>query len=266
MNRHAPRGAGCAQRAQHHERQRQRRAVPGAAEGPYDVREFDLTGVTGLSPRAIELHLDLYAGYVTHLNKLLAEQTAAFPAPGEAATPLDLTSHARRFAFEYNGVMLHELFFEALGPTGAGSPDKSGALADAAARTFGGITQWMQHAAGTGATARDRLGRDGTRACHEPPVQHLGRPASPECPGEYRHHPRARSLGACVPARLCAQPARNLFRDGVVKHRLAEGRKPLSLNGALNASYGEQSKDRERLFRRRAAYYFDAELKPTAEM
>lgn len=122
-------------------------AVPGAAEGPYVVREFDLTGVTGLSPRAIELHLDLYAGYVTHLNKLLSEQTAAFPAPGEAATPLDLNSHARRFAFEYNGVMLHELFFEALGPTGAGSPDKSGALADAAARTFGGITQWMQHAA-----------------------------------------------------------------------------------------------------------------------
>ena len=123
-------------------------AVPGAAEGPYEVREFDLTAVAGLSPRAIELHLELYAGYVTNLNKLLAEQRAAFPEPGEAATPLDLASHARRFAFEYNGVILHELFFEALGATGSGSPEQGGALAAAAEESFGGVKQWMQHAAG----------------------------------------------------------------------------------------------------------------------
>ena len=122
------------------------KALPGAGDGPYEVRKFDLTGVKGLSPRAIELHLGLYEGYVTNLNKLLAEQREAFPAAGEAATPLDLASHARRFAFEYNGVVLHELFFEALGPTGAGSPDKGGALAKAAERTFGGVKQWMQHA------------------------------------------------------------------------------------------------------------------------
>jgi superoxide dismutase, Fe-Mn family len=121
--------------------------IPGAAEGPYKVREFDLTGVTGLSPRAIELHLGLYEGYVNHLNMLLTEQNAAYPEPGAAATPLDLNSHARRFAFEYNGVVLHELFFEALGPTGSGSPEKGTALVDAAERTFGGVTQWMQHAA-----------------------------------------------------------------------------------------------------------------------
>lgn len=121
--------------------------IPGAAEGPYEVREFDLTAVTGLSPRAIELHLDLYAGYVTNLNKLVAEQRAAFPEPGAAVTPLDLASHARRFAFEYNGVMLHELFFDALGQTGAGSPEKGGALTEAAERAFGGVTRWMQHAA-----------------------------------------------------------------------------------------------------------------------
>ena len=122
-------------------------AAPGATDGPYKVREFDLTGVAGLSPRAIELHLELYAGYVENLNKLLTEQRAGYPEPGEAAVPLDLASHARRFAFEYNGVMLHELFFEAHGPTGSGSPEKGGRLAAAAETTFGGVTQWMQHAA-----------------------------------------------------------------------------------------------------------------------
>jgi Fe-Mn family superoxide dismutase len=121
---------------------------PGAATaGPYEPREFDLTAVTGLSQRAIELHLELYQGYVKEFNTLLAEQRAAFPAPGEATSPLDLASHARRFAFEYNGIVLHELFFEALGAPGATAPDKHGVLADAAERSFGGLEQWMQHAA-----------------------------------------------------------------------------------------------------------------------
>jgi Fe-Mn family superoxide dismutase len=115
--------------------------------GPRVAREFDLSGITGLSQRALELHLGLYQGYVKAFNALLAEQSTAFPEAGEAAAPLDLASHARRFAFEYNGVVLHELFFEALGPTGSSTLDRHGALADAAARSFGGVEQWMQHAA-----------------------------------------------------------------------------------------------------------------------
>jgi Fe-Mn family superoxide dismutase len=123
-------------------------SAPAAAEvGPYKAREFDLTAVTGLSQRAVELHLELYQGYVKAFNALLAEQQAAYPAAGGAAVPLDLASHARRFAFEYNGIVLHELFFEALGAPGATSPDKQGALAEAAERSFGGVEQWMRHAA-----------------------------------------------------------------------------------------------------------------------
>jgi Fe-Mn family superoxide dismutase len=122
--------------------------LPGSTTGPYVAREFDLSGITGLSQRALELHLELYQGYVKAFNALLAEQAAAFPAAGEPTAPLDLASHARRFAFEYNGIVLHELFFEALGPTGGSSPDRDGAIADAAARSFGSVEQWMQHAAG----------------------------------------------------------------------------------------------------------------------
>ena len=120
---------------------------PAAGIGPYTAREFDLTAVTGLSQRAVELHLELYRGYVKAFNTLLAEQRAGFPAAGEAATPLDMASHARRFAFEYNGIVLHEAFFEALGAPGATSLDKQGALAAAAEQSFGGLDQWMQHAA-----------------------------------------------------------------------------------------------------------------------
>ncbi len=122
--------------------------APGATNGPYEAREFDLTAVIGLSQRAIELHLELYRGYVKAFNELLAEQKAGFPEAGDAVAPLDLSSHARRFAFEYNGIVLHELFFDALGAPGGQSPDKHGRLAEAAGRTFGGIDQWMKHAAG----------------------------------------------------------------------------------------------------------------------
>jgi Fe-Mn family superoxide dismutase len=121
--------------------------MPGSTTGPYVAREFDLTAVTGLSARAVDLHLELYRGYVKAFNTLVAEQEAAFPAAGTAVQPIDMASHVRRLAFEYNGIVLHELFFEALGAPGASSPDKQGALAEAANRSFGSIERWMQHAA-----------------------------------------------------------------------------------------------------------------------
>jgi len=76
----------------------------------YQVRSFDLAGVTGLSPRAIELHLGLYRTYVEQLNKLLEQAPQRTPTAGTLA----VDGYSRRFAFEYNGVALHELFFEQL--------------------------------------------------------------------------------------------------------------------------------------------------------
>jgi superoxide dismutase, Fe-Mn family len=73
----------------------------------YEVRPFDLSGVQGLSKKAIDLHLGLYKGYVDNLNKLLDQ------AP-KGGSPLVQDGYNRRFAFEYNGVKLHELFFEEL--------------------------------------------------------------------------------------------------------------------------------------------------------
>ena len=73
----------------------------------YQVRPFDLTAVQGLSKKAIDLHLGLYKGYVDNLNKLLEQNS-------KGGSPLVTDGYNRRFAFEYNGVKLHELFFEQL--------------------------------------------------------------------------------------------------------------------------------------------------------
>jgi Fe-Mn family superoxide dismutase len=83
----------------------------------YQVRTFDLSGVQGLSKKAIDLHLGLYKTYVETLNKLLEQspqRPGAAATTAAAASPLALDGYNRRFAFEYNGVALHELFFEQL--------------------------------------------------------------------------------------------------------------------------------------------------------
>jgi Fe-Mn family superoxide dismutase len=104
----------------------------------YQVRPFDLSGVQGLSKKAIDLHLGLYKTYVEQLNKLLEQSPTRAAA---AAAPLALDGYNRRFAFEYNGVALHELFFEQL----AGKrrqPQSDGEFGDALQQDFGDFAGW----------------------------------------------------------------------------------------------------------------------------
>ena len=104
----------------------------------YQVRSFDLSSVQGLSKKAIDLHLGLYKTYVEQLNKLL-EQSPKRSA-GTAA-PLVLDGYNRRFAFEYNGVALHELFFEQL----AGKhrqPRSDSDFAEALHQDYGDLSGW----------------------------------------------------------------------------------------------------------------------------
>jgi Fe-Mn family superoxide dismutase len=103
----------------------------------YEVRPFDLSAVQGLSKKAIDLHLGLYKTYVEQLNKLLEQS----PQHSASAAPLALDGYNRRFAFEYNGVALHELFFEQL----AGKrrpPQSDGEFSDALQQDFGNFAGW----------------------------------------------------------------------------------------------------------------------------
>jgi Fe-Mn family superoxide dismutase len=100
----------------------------------YEVRPFDLSGVQGLSKKAIDLHLGLYKGYVENLNKLLEQ------AP-KGGSPLVQDGYNRRFAFEYNGVKLHELFFAQLASKGR-QPLADSDFADALKEGFGDFNGW----------------------------------------------------------------------------------------------------------------------------
>jgi Fe-Mn family superoxide dismutase len=115
-----------------------------AAIKPFEARQFDLTNVSGLSKHALEIHRGLYEGYVKETNSLLpllyAEPLEKEASPTERLIRDGLV---RRFAFERNGMVLHELFFEAL--RGASEPPKSdSAFMQAVNASYGSFDTWRQ--------------------------------------------------------------------------------------------------------------------------
>jgi len=90
----------------------------------------------GLSERQVGSHLKLYSGYVSNLNALLQKiEDARNVAEPDVYSMAELR---RRIGFEWNGMRLHEYYFEALG--GDGTP--RGATLDALASAFGSYENW----------------------------------------------------------------------------------------------------------------------------
>jgi Fe-Mn family superoxide dismutase len=111
----------------------QRAAVQRETSVTYEVREFEsLSKVEGISSAALQDHLTLYKGYVENTNRLLHEVQHE---GGKEAEHL--------LAFEFNGMKLHELFFESLGGPGS-SMSPSGVLAEAMDVTYGGAKGWRE--------------------------------------------------------------------------------------------------------------------------
>jgi Fe-Mn family superoxide dismutase len=84
---------------------------------PYKTKSFNLHGLQGISDKTIDTHLSLYEGYVKATNALQG-RIAQFLQDGnvdqeEFPAYSELT---RRLGFEFNGVVLHEYYFENLTP------------------------------------------------------------------------------------------------------------------------------------------------------
>lgn len=77
----------------------------------YEVKEFNLPELNGLSAKQIEVHLGLYKGYVTHVN-LLHEQIAELTKIDEQKHAYAIAETRRRLGFEFNGMRMHEYYFE----------------------------------------------------------------------------------------------------------------------------------------------------------
>jgi Fe-Mn family superoxide dismutase len=111
--------------------------------GAYDVKPFDLHGLVGISDRTLEMHLKLYEGYVNGANQLTAEigemLKDGWIDHEEMPAYSELT---RRLGFEYNGMILHEYYFENLQKGGAIKPDRGSAFVKAAEDNYGTYDMW----------------------------------------------------------------------------------------------------------------------------
>lgn len=99
----------------------------------------------GLSAKQIEVHLKLYAGYVKNVNAIMAKLEELKQDSEKNA--LALSELKRRFGFEFDGMRLHELYFEALG--GNGQP--AGVLVDALTQQWGTFDAWLNEFKAMGA-------------------------------------------------------------------------------------------------------------------
>src|SRR5579862_8857510 len=80
----------------------------------YTPKKWNLAGLQGISDATLEMHFGLYEGYVKNTN-LLFEHIDALRSAGEAHGDNPAFAElVRRLGFEYNGMRLHELYFDGL--------------------------------------------------------------------------------------------------------------------------------------------------------
>ena len=79
---------------------------------PFIQKTFNIPPLKGISPKNIEEHLKLYAGYVKSIN-LIFEKLGEYMADPEKNAYIIGELH-RRIGFEFNGMRNHEHYFHSL--------------------------------------------------------------------------------------------------------------------------------------------------------
>src|SRR5216117_4252191 len=105
----------------------------------YKPRDFNLSNLKGISDETLEMHFKLYEGYVKETNKL-NEKISEFVKGGKVDQEefAEYSELNRRLGFEYNGMVLHEYYFDNLKKGGGtGDPDRASAFRKAAEHSFG---------------------------------------------------------------------------------------------------------------------------------
>jgi Fe-Mn family superoxide dismutase len=109
----------------------------------YKAKQFRLSGLNGISDETFEMHLKLYEGYVKETNRL-TEKISEFLKDGNVDQE-EMPAYSelkRRLGFEYNGMVLHEYYFDNLKKHGGGDPDRDASFRRATDSSFGSYNIW----------------------------------------------------------------------------------------------------------------------------
>ena len=121
-----------------------------AKEMRADPKRYDhLLEGTGFSRPQLQAHLALYEGYVKKLGEISdrlgkSDRSTANYSFGE------YSELRRREPVAYNGVVLHELYFDALGRKGATRPSE--VVKERIAASYGGWEEWLKNMKAAGAS------------------------------------------------------------------------------------------------------------------
>src|SRR5215510_1926873 len=109
----------------------------------YKPKHFSLNGLQGISDKTLELHFKLYEGYVKSVNEL-NERIMEMLRDGKVDQE-ELPAYSeltRRLGFEYNGMVLHEYYFDNLTPKASVKPESTPSFLRRAEASFGSYERW----------------------------------------------------------------------------------------------------------------------------
>ncbi len=134
--------------------------------GSYKAKQFNLARLSGISDQTLEVHFKLYEGYVNETNRL-SEKISDFIKDGnvdqeEMPAYSELT---RRLGFEFNGMVLHEYYFDNLKSGGGSGDPRNSKFAGAAESSFGNYDIWKADFVGIG-----KMRGVGWAICYENPA------------------------------------------------------------------------------------------------
>ena len=131
----------------------------------YRPKQFNLSGLKGISDQTLEMHFKLYEGYVKETNNL-NERIAEFLKDGQVdQEEMPVYSELkRRLGFEFNGMVLHEYYFDNLKKGGGTDPARNSTFSKAAESSFGTYEVWKADFVGVG-----KMRGVGWAMCYEHP-------------------------------------------------------------------------------------------------
>lgn len=98
-----------------------------------------LLGLPGFSDEVLNTHFTLYEGYVKNTNSILESFRSGDLEHGS----IEGSEVKRRLGWEYNGMKLHEIYFESLSKT-PNSLDAESKLAKKINETYGSFEKWLE--------------------------------------------------------------------------------------------------------------------------
>jgi superoxide dismutase, Fe-Mn family len=114
----------------------------------YTAKDYaKLIGMTGFSEAMLKNHFTLYQGYVTNTNKVL-DILDQLLKEGKSASP-EYSELKRRLGWEFNGMRLHEYYFDVL--DGNGIFANNSRLERKKAEDFGSAEAWEKDFRAAGA-------------------------------------------------------------------------------------------------------------------